>query len=258
MSKPIFVDLEYLASVEHFVRFDVTNEYNHQILSLEDCCREVQQAWSEPHNKDKEWVVLLKELSSKKQVTDPNGKIDYEKLDDEHHLVKLDIPPYIIQKSGNFYAFDETTLVLGIQSKKSSNNNHNLSRKHMYHNYLQLLVMITNSLKVKEGYIHPQVWMDGSIDFGTLDIFNHMNIKLYYWYNLSEDKSGVARRIAHLMKEGQKILVKGGYGRKDYTYSPVRTLESCDCKIAENSVQALEYAQTHGINPCRIFVNDYQ
>jgi hypothetical protein len=171
------------------------------------------------------------------------GEIGFRKIRESEYQVSVAIPPYIIEKNGEFYFFGPVSLGVIVKADNGR-------------------IMLDNMPRVMEEsmpYMHPFVFHDkvnySRLCFGDLNWKNRRNILFNTWYDITEKKS-TAEKIARAIKEG-KILMQNGYSGIPYTdFKPVRSIESCNCKIAGSRAAAEQYARANGIPIERIIKNE--
>ena len=245
MVKPVFLDLGYMDSIEHFVMFDVVNAYNSQELSLDGILDGIIHG-SRLHRKE----VIEADASFQKQ--NPNGSICLRKLEGNRYLITLTMPSYIIVKDKSAYAFNEILLGAIVQTNEAS-----LEGKQAE----QLMLRVEHPPTVlNTPYHHPFVYESGSLDFdpneacGRWDTNKDM-VKFMEWYPIHDEASrrDTAQIIAKILKIAQKTLERSYSGRPGRDYHPVRHIENCSCRVSEEGTAAFDYARQNRIKPERVF-----
>ncbi len=161
------------------------------------------------------------------------GHISFRKKSSNIYEIRVNVPPYIIGKSGYFYAFSGT--VLGLDLKIKGNE-----------------IMLKDKPKVVAlPYKHPFVYLDGNICYGNLNWAEQRKIIFGQYYDMS-NKTAIAKKIAQAMREGERTLLKGYIGNN---VDPVNNIDSCDCQVGASLSNAKTYALRHNIPLERIIEN---
>jgi len=172
-------------SVEQFVKSDVTDAYNH--------------------------------------LTRTDTTVGYERLDDDH-LVKLDIPPYIVENRGDFFAFNEVTIGSMLREQDSK-------------------IAIMNPPKVlTKKYRHPHSHTTGDISYGTGERWKYMRINFNHLYDTDLN---LASKICHLLSEGIFAIVD--------IHHTVQPMDKYAPKIASSLEKAKAYCLDKDISNKQIF-----
>jgi hypothetical protein len=195
----------------------------------------------------KEFVKIIEQINREKtqlsdainsrastRTSDKRGEIGFNKIGEGDYEITVTIPPYIIEKNGEYFAFG--AIILGTKIRARNNR-----------------VMISDKPKVMNmPYIHPFVWPNSSICFGDLNWTKQRDVRFNHWYDLS-DKKALAKRIAIVMRAGKTNIERGYVGS---TLTPVRDIHNCDCYIGNRRKEAEGYAKANGIPNERIIKND--
>ncbi|AJF61956.1 TPA: hypothetical protein HA239_02650 [Candidatus Woesearchaeota archaeon] len=163
-----------------------------------------------------------------------DGSIKVRKLGMDEYMVLLSVPPYIIEKDSRYYYFREAELGMPVRSDGHR-------------------VMVLEPPRVLNvPYKHPFVYTSGKICYGNFD-WSKNHLKFSQWYSLSAGRGEkLAKGIAEMIRRGKILLERGYVGNP----IPVNLISNCDCKIAEDSVNAGFYALNNDISPDRIIKND--
>ncbi len=193
------------------------------------------------NSKSKEYEEKIVGGESDGGVTRKVGNIGYEPMEDNDYLIYAEIEPYILEKNGRYYVFNdgekegskkvEVGTVLTISSGSV---------------IIQGAPMVLNM-----PYFHPFVYDNGSICYdGGQDRWAHHDIKfLPHQYSLGQN--GLARKVATLLWEADMNITQGYLGQNP---DPVYRLSRFN-SIAQNESDAKAYARSHGIDERRIFKN---
>ncbi len=145
---------------------------------------------------------ILKEIVEGGNCRKGVGNIGYELMKDNDYLIYAEIEPYILEKDGRYYVFNERgregskKIEVGTALTISSDGV-----------IIQGAPMVLNM-----PYFHPFVYDNGSIDYdGGHDRWAYYDIKfLPHQYRL--EQNGLARKVATLLWEAEAVLTHGYFG----------------------------------------------
>ncbi len=210
---------------------------------------DVEQVALQHGKKFKNQILLLykkeKEIDaniSKKKVKKTRkkvGNIRYEPRGNNEYLFYAEIEPYLLEKDGKYYAFNEE----GKEGSKRVRVGTTLDITDRY-------VTIKNEPTLRDmPYNHPFVYPSGRICFAGAERWSYLNVKFLHKYSIKD--KGLARRVALMLWEATGNITTGYIGN---TLTPVHSISNYT-PIALNEDDAKDYAKKHGISEERIFKN---
>lgn len=119
-----------------------------------------------------------------------HGSIGFEKRDGENYLIFLELNPYVMKRSGNYYAFDRVKLgtELRINSKT-------------------LEIKSPCTVLQDKRYNHPFVYSTNTICYHTNDRWKEHGIKFNHKYQINDQT--LPRKLALLLVEANKSMTLG-------------------------------------------------
>jgi hypothetical protein len=168
------------------------------------------------------------------------GNIGYTSLSGNDYLLYAEIEPFLLEKGGRYYAFNESGKVGSKKIRVGT-----------------ILHIDSNNLTIKGEpgvldmpYHHPFVYgSDGRICYNNGERWEAYGIKFMHTYRL--DELGLAKKVAIILSQAETNITSGYIGN---TLHPVNNLSGFSPR-ATTQAGALTYARNHGISEARIFHN---
>ncbi len=193
---------------------------------------------------EKDEAEINKQRAQLKKMTgNSRGYISFKKDPPNKYTISISIPPYIIQKGNEFFAFGKAEVGFSVSVRNS--------REMMFDRPPHILNM---------PYLHPFVYFDPE-KYSTICVgkFKWPSIGFVEerWYDFVKHKDTLANVIVEALNYAQRTLEHGYLGVPMSDFRPVRLIGNCKCMLPVSSRPAAEqYADSHGIPRQRIIENE--
>ncbi len=163
------------------------------------------------------------------------GNIAYKKLRDGLYELSITIEPFIIEKNGKYYAFPEIELYTHLMAERNR-------------------IKVMFEPKAKNYVLHPFIWDTKKVCYNHFD-FGIYGVSIGQSYSLDENKQGIARAIALILRKAEQVIVSGYFNDGRGTFSPVNEIDKCNAFITDKREEAESYAISNNIDLDRIISN---